>query len=150
MRRYHLSKKKIKDIKNKIAMDIWVDGKFEMVEDDINLVLVDGTPAYFEREGIYYPTVLLLLNREYDENYVIVDMGAVKHVLNGANIFAAGIVDADRNIKEGDCVVIRDIKYRKPLAIGIAKMDGETMVQEKSGIAVESLHYYGDKIVNYS
>jgi len=150
MRRYHLSKKKTKEIKSKLAINVWIDGKVEMIDDDVNLVLIDGMPAYFEREGVYYPTVLLLLNNNYNENYVIVDMGAVKHVLNGANVFAAGIVDADRKIKEGDCVVVRDIKYRKPLAIGIAKMNGETMVQEKSGIAVESLHYYGDKIVNYS
>ncbi len=147
MRRYHLSKKKIKEIKNKLALDIWIDGPVEMVEDDFKIVLINGIPSFFEKDGVYYPTVILLLNTNFEKNYVIVDMGAVKHVLNGANIFAAGIVDADRTIGPGDCTIIRDEKYKKPLAVGIAKMSGDEMISSKKGVAVESIHHYGDKIM---
>ncbi len=131
-------------------MDIWVDGNFEIVEDEFNVILVDGLPAFFEYEGKYYPTVALLLNMEYEKNYVTVDMGAVKHVLNGANIFSAGIVDADENINEGDAVYVQDEKYKKPLAVGIAQMSGVKMKASNKGIAVKSIHHYGDKIMNYS
>ncbi len=150
MRRYHLSKKKIKEIKRNLAMDIWLDGNFEIIEDEMDIVLVGGIPAFFKHEGKYYPTVILLLNSEYEKNYVTVDMGAVKHVLNGANVFAAGIVDADSEIKEGDAVYVRDEKYKKPLAVGIAEMSGEEMISSNKGIAVKSIHYYGDKITSYS
>ncbi len=146
MRRYFLSKKKIKEIKKKLAMQLWEDGKYEVIENDITLILRDGEPAYFLHEDKYYPTIHLLLRKAPEEHFVTVDMGAVKYVLNGANIFAAGIVDADPEIKQGDCVYIRDEKYGKPLAIGIAMMSGEEMKNSKKGLAVKNLHYYGDKI----
>ncbi len=146
MKRYHLSKKKIKEIRKTLAMDLWVEGKYEIVEDDFDIILVDGIPSYFLWENKYYPTVLLLLQNPPKGKYVTVDMGAVKHVLNGANIFAAGIVEADEGIRAGDAVYIRDEKYKKPLAVGIALMDGNTMVSEKKGLAVKNIHHYGDKI----
>ncbi len=151
MRRYHLSKKRIKEIRRNLAMDVWVDGTFEIIEDeDLEIVLIDGSPVFFLHGGKYYPTVILLLNRTPQDKYVTVDMGAVKHVLNGANIFSAGIVDADEGIAKGDCVYVRDVKYLKPLAVGIAEMNGKDMVREKKGLAVKSLHHYGDKIFDYS
>ncbi len=110
------------------------------------MVLVNRKPAFFYYEGRYYPTVNVLLERAPDTRFVTVDMGAVKHVLNGANIFAAGIVDADVSISSGDGVYVRDEKYGKPLAVGIALMSGEEMVREKKGAAVKNIHYYGDKI----
>ncbi len=146
MKRYHLSKKKIKEIRKNLAMEIWMDGKYEIVENEHEVILLDGTPAYFLFEGFWYPTVLLLLHNTPQKRYVTVDMGAVKHVLNGATIFAAGIVDADPGIQEGDAVYIRDEKYKKPLAVGIALMDGNKMMKEKKGPAVKNIHYYGDKI----
>ncbi len=149
MRRYHLSKKKIKEIKKNLKMNVWVEGNYEIIEDEFTIILVDGVPAYFYHDGAYYPTVILLLNIELNSNYVTVDMGAVKHVLNGAKVFAAGIVEADFNIKEGDAVYVRDEKYHKPLAVGIALMSGEDMVKSKSGTAVMTIHYYGDQISKY-
>ncbi len=147
MRRYHLSKKKIREIKNNLAKDIWPEGEnIEIVEGEHILILFDGVPMLFQHDGRYFPTVFLLLQITPDKWYVTVDMGAVKHVLNGADVFAAGIVDADPNITIGDCVYVRDEKYKKPLAVGIALMDGEKMVSEKRGKAVKNIHYYGDRI----
>ncbi len=128
-------------------MDIWPEGEdVEIVEDDLALILFDGVPMFFRYEGRYFPTVLLLLQAVPDRKYVTVDMGAVKHVLKGADVFAAGIVDADPDINEGDCVYVRDEKYRKPLAVGVALMDGKKMVSEKRGKAIRNIHHYGDKI----
>ncbi len=146
MKRYHLRKKKVKEIKSKLALPVWIEGTYELLEDEIQIVLVNGVPAYFFYEGLYFPTVRLLLEKPVEKRYVTVDMGAVKYVLNGANVFAAGIVDADESIKENDPVYVRDEKYKKTLAVGIALMDGETMVREKKGAAVKNIHHYGDKI----
>ena len=131
-------------------MDIWIDGNYEIVNSEYTVILVNGFPAYFLHEGKYYPTVILLLNVKHEKNYVIVDMGAVKHILNGANVFAAGIVNADPDIKIGEAVYVCDVKYKKPLAVGIAMMPGNLMPRERDGVAVTNLHYYGDKIATYS
>ncbi len=131
-------------------MNVWIEGKVEILEDEVSVILIDGIPSFFEYEGLYYPTVLLLLHNTPASKYVTVDMGAVKHVLNGANVFAAGIVDADAEISPGSGVYVRDEKYHKPIAVGIALMNGADMVNSKSGAAVKTLHYYGDVITNYS
>ena len=151
MRRYHLSKKRIKVLKNRLSFDFWIGDieksvKLEIVENEHVVILANDEPSYFLYNGFYYPTVYLLLKYPSDRNYVTVDMGAVKHVLNGANVFSPGIVDCDKNIKTGDCIYIRDEKYKKAIAIGIAEMNCEEMLKRKSGIAVKNIHYYGDKI----
>ncbi len=151
MRRYYLSKKRIKGLRNKLCsnfLTIYLEKsvKLEVVEDDYEVILADDIPSYFLYKGMYYPTVYLLLKYPQDRGYVTVDMGAVKHVLNGANVFSPGIVDCDKNIKTGDCVYIRDEKYKKAIAVGIAEMKCEEMLGKKSGIAIKNLHYYGDKI----
>ena len=146
MRRYHLSKKKIKEIRKSLAFPLWKDGAYEIFENDIVLILRDGKPAYFLWEGRYYPTVYFLLEETPSNYFVTVDMGAVRHVLNGANIFAAGVVDADPKIEENSVVYVRDEKYLKPLAVGIALISGKEMIYSKEGMAVKILHYYGDKI----
>ncbi len=128
-------------------MDIWPEGeKIEVVENKYIIVLFDNIPMLFEYKNHYCPTVLFLLQNTPEKFFVTVDMGAVKHVLNGADIFAAGIVDADPEIKENDCVYVRDEKYSKPLAVGIALLNGEDMINARRGKAIKNIHYYGDEI----
>ena len=73
-------------------------------------------------------------------------MGAVAYVYNGADVMAPGIVDADAGIRTGDFVWVRDEKNGRPLAVGRALMDGTTMVTERRGKAVESIHHVGDDL----
>ena len=87
-----------------------------------------------------------LLKYKPEKKYVTVDKGAVKFVCNGADIMAPGVVDADSSVKKNDLVWVRDEKYKKALAVGIALMDAEEMVKGKKGKAVLSIHYIGDKI----
>ena len=58
------------------------------------------------------------------KKYITVDMGAVRFVVNGADIMAPGIVDVDSDIEEGDLVWMRDVNNNKPLAVGIALAAG--------------------------
>jgi len=83
------------------------------------------------------------------EKFVVVDMGAIKFITSGADVMAPGIVDADRNIVENDQVWICDEKHHKPLAVGIAIMNGEQMITEEKGKAVKTIHHVGDQIWNF-
>ena len=92
------------------------------------------------------PTVRGLLAFPAERRFVTVDMGAVPFVYNGADVMAPGIVQADPAIRAGDFVWVRDEKNRRPLAVGRALMDGPTMVREKRGKAVETVHHVGDDL----
>ncbi|WP_342626847.1 PUA domain-containing protein [Methanosalsum zhilinae] len=82
-----------------------------------------------------------------DTHTVIVDKGAIPHIINGADVMCPGIVNADENIGEGDYVIIKEESHRKPLAIGYALIPGSSM-RAGSGKAIKTIHYVGDDLWN--
>ena len=76
---------------------------------------------------------------------VTVDMGAVRFVCNGAKVTRPGITSFD-SFKKGDIVVIKDEVHGKPLAVGIALIDGDKAAAEQKGYVIQTLHYISDKI----
>lgn len=129
----------IKELKN---------SKFETANiDNFNVILVNGKVLLFSIDGEYFPTVRGVLELELAKYVVIVDAGAVRFVVNGADIMCPGIVSADPDIMKGDLVIIKEETHGKPLAIGRALISGEAMTAD-SGKAIKSLHYVGDKLWN--
>lgn len=114
--------------------------------EDTRFIFVDGQAVlmYFEDKLCLTLKGIGLFNPK--NRFVIVDMGAVKFVTNGADVMAPGIIDADKNIKENDFVWICDERNKKPLAVGFATLSGEDMINEDSGKAVRVIHYVGDKL----
>ncbi len=92
------------------------------------------------------PTVRGLLRAPASRRYVTVDMGAVPHIYNGADVMAPGIVEADPAIEPGQLVWVRDEANRQPLAVGEALASGVAMAAGAEGKAVRTLHHVGDWI----
>lgn len=149
-KRYFLQKKKLKKILNELgsySVLIPAKSKVEMLEADPNdIILVDGNPVIMLIDNKPFPTLKGALTLDLSFKYVVVDMGAVKFMANGADVMSPGIVDADPEIKEGDTVVIIDETHRKPLAIGISVISGSEMIENDKGKAAKTIHYIGDKI----
>lgn len=118
----------------------------ELVEVDFyKIFLINGKPTLFMVEQNLYPT-LLFEEAISSMPKVVVDMGAVPHVCNGANVMAPGIVQFEGKFKKGDLVVVVDEKYRKPLALGEALYDDNVAGEVKRGAVVKNVHYIGDKV----
>ncbi len=149
--RHHLRSDEIKRIRESVADSLGVDvegdafERVEFVDDDTDLVLVDGEPlvVYFDDE----PILTVRGANEYppERNVVTVDAGAVSFVSDGADVMRPGIVDADESISAGDLVVIAEETHGKVLAVGRALEDGADLVGD-SGKVVESLHHVGDDL----
>lgn len=75
---------------------------------------------------------------------VIVDMGAVPHVCNGADIMAPGIVRIDGEFREGDYAAVLDERHCKAIAIVKALLNSENAKSLKHGKIFKNLHYVGD------
>ncbi|MBZ9570532.1 RNA-binding protein [Methanobrevibacter sp. TMH8] len=150
--RYHLKKKKLKELKRDLGeySDLISNkSSVEFLEVDPNpFVLVDGKPAVIIINEKPFPTLKAALENDIGGKKVTVDMGAVKFVTNGADIMSPGIVASDKDVKSDDVVVVVEETHKKPLAIGIALISGEKMVENDSGKAIENIHHIGDDIWN--
>jgi len=107
------------------------------------LYIFDNKIEFIEDPDGRYPT----LNGTYLDVLprVIVDMGAVRFICNGADIMAPGIVEVDEFPADA-FVVVRDARHGKALAVGKAYKSSSEIIETKKGKAVKNLHYIGDKL----
>ncbi|BAD86311.1 tRNA/rRNA cytosine-C5-methylase, NOL1/NOP2/Sun family, containing RNA-binding PUA domain [Thermococcus kodakarensis KOD1] len=86
---------------------------------------------YFEREGPNF-------DDDYDPGLkkVVANKFASESVYQGAMLYAPGVLKADKGIKPGDEVEIRDPRGLL-VGIGIARMSGKEMITATRGLAVE-------------
>lgn len=119
----------------------------ELSVEDTSVFFADGKPWILRTKGILIPSlkfdaILATLPK------IIVDMGAVPHVANGAPIMRPGIRQLEGHFSKGDLVAILDEKHRKTLALGVAGMDSETMQSVTKGRVIDNIHYVGDLVWN--
>lgn len=157
-RRYTLKSKESKQIltqaseKLKFNLESMFGSKaaVEVVEGDFgDLLLFDGKPVLFRAGGAVLPTLSAaeIITRLPK---AVVDMGAVRFVCNGADVMAPGIVRYEGAFCKGDLVVVVDVTYGKPLALGEALVSSEEAKASKQGPIVKSKHYVSDKIWNFA
>ena len=151
----NLHQLKRKDIKrlNQDLSDQFGESFFEDITqvqigkmEDRELIFIERKAWFFKEGNQLFFTIPGLLLLRPSQGKVVVDMGAVKFVTNGADVMAPGIVDADPMIEPDQQVWICDEQHKKPLAVGVALMTGEDMVEKTSGKAVRLIHYVGDRL----
>jgi PUA domain protein len=124
----------------------FINRKLEYVEtNDVSFIFVDGEPLLFKIEGKIFPTIKGALKLNPKRRLVVVDPGAVKFLINGADVMGPGVLDADPDIKEKDLVIIAEKAHGKAVAIGRALVSGKEMIGRK-GKVVKSIHYVGDEL----
>lgn len=154
-KRKRLREKDIKALNDEVSGRIgfaldWEKRTIDSAEGpDMEAIFVDGEVQAIIMDGKTMMTVRGLLRTPATKGYVTVDMGAVPFVTKGADIMGPGIVEADRDIQVGDLVWVRDMKFKKPLAIGEALITGPEMEAKRPGKAIRSIHFVGDRLWKY-
>jgi predicted RNA-binding protein (TIGR00451 family) len=113
--------------------------------DDSTIVFVDGRSLILRTQGLLLPSL------RFDELIdtlprVIVDMGAVAHLVNGADIMRPGVREIKGAFVKGGVTVIVDEKFGKAIALGIADMDSGVMQSVIKGKVISNVHYVGDEM----
>jgi len=153
-RRHALKSKDTKEILSKVSERLKIDLEtimghkltVEIVEADAaEVILIDGKPLLFKIGDTVFPTLLF---KEFLEHVpkIVVDMGAVPYVCKGADVMAPGVVRVEGEFRKGDIVVVVDMKYGKPLALGESMDDSEIVKSAKKGSVVKNFHFVSDKI----
>lgn len=120
-----------------------------ILEDGTILYFINGELIFIQREGRTFPFLRAILKNLVSLPKVVVDMGAIPHIIKGADIMFPGIVSFDSGIKNDDFLVIVDEKHDKPLAIGLALVNAMEFSREKKGKAVKNVHFVGDKLWDF-
>ncbi|MDI6855655.1 MAG: RNA-binding protein [Candidatus Thermoplasmatota archaeon] len=112
----------------------------------MSVFIIENEILAFCWNGEPFLTIKGILKYKPEKRYVTVDAGAIKAISRGADVMAPGIVDLDKEISKGDLVWVRDITYKKPLAVGVALITGEEILSSKKGKAIEVKHRIGNKL----
>jgi len=120
-------------------------------QNHINLILVNSEIIFFnEREGPYYPTLRILHKYPDILPHVQVDKGAIKFVLQGANIMCKGLTSPgarmDVDLPADSIVAVMAEGKKHAAAIGVTKMSTNDIRTINSDIGVNNIHYLGDSL----
>jgi PUA-domain protein len=154
--RKQLSKKEIKElivvIEDKFGIKNIMTKKDNVAKED-QFIKINNKISFFYNKETLIPTLKLILelNEKNELNntnikIITVDKGAIKFVVNGADIMRPGITKIDDGFEKDDFLVIIDENHNKPLAIGIALLNSEDMKTANSGKVITNIHYVGDEI----
>ena len=147
----HLKDKETKQILKEFAQRYPTSESFiRSVNDVQEQVVGKGSVFFLNGRALFLRTESgLLPSLKFDELLsslpkIIVDMGAVAHVANGAHVMRPGIKVIPNDFRKGDLVLIVDEKFGKNIALGIADIDSDTMKSANKGRMIETVHYVGD------
>lgn len=133
-----MSMKKPKTLRIIELDDGSIDDNSILVSDYDNIILV-------VKDGVILPFLNMQLLGSLPS--VTVDMGAVKHICNGASVMRPGIVSMDK-FERGSIVVVKDERYGKYIAVGIATVSSDDAMSMSKGVIIDNKHYIGDRFWN--
>ncbi|MFX1369198.1 MAG: PUA domain-containing protein [Promethearchaeota archaeon] len=117
-----------------------------LLDDGTTVLILEGSIIFFELDGRMVPTLHAILDGLIQIPSITVDMGAVKFVVNGADIMRPGVTKIDDGIMEGSIVAIVDERHGKALAVGVSKMSSDEMRAATHGKVAFSKHYVNDAL----
>ena len=156
-RRYFLKAKDAKALLEKASEKLKINleqifkakANVELIQTEFaEIYLINNKPSLVKIGENIFPT--LVFNEFLASSpKVVINMGAVPHVCNGANVMAPGIIRFEGEFREGDFVLVVDEKHGKPIAVGEIIYDTDTAKNVTHGIVVRNVHFVGDKIWNF-
>ncbi len=122
----------------------------EIVEaQNTKIFIIDRKPLLAKANDELFP--MLVFDRLFPFlPKIVVDMGAVPHVCNGADVMAPGVIRIEGDFNKNDFLLITDERHRKPLAIGVALFNSQATKNLQHGKIVKTIHYVGDRLWNAS
>ncbi|HLC88885.1 MAG TPA: DUF1947 domain-containing protein [Candidatus Nanoarchaeia archaeon] len=144
MKKTRLKSKEANRLLSKYKLDLNKTDQVEFWEDDHQkLLAINKVPAFFYYGDRPVPTLKYLQAKSLLKK-VAIDMGAIKFIVNGADIMRPGIVEIEPEIEKDEFIAIVDVNHKKPLAVGMALVGSDEMQKLASGKVIKNIHYVGD------
>lgn len=116
----------------------------EVLVDDGKLFLMNDKPFAVSKGSSLFPS---LVNEEALKTlpWIVVDMGAIPHICNGADIMRPGIREIHGEFEKGAVLLVKDTRFGKPIGICVAEASSESIRAMRKGKAAQNVHYVGDR-----
>ncbi len=159
IKKRHLLKRKqqkaeLEKIEDAMGTEINIDDKTQLetgvLDDGTQVLLYENEILFFAKENRFYPTLHALLKGMVTVPKVTVDMGAIRFVVNGADIMRPGVTEVEASVRKDGIVAVVDQNHGKPLAVGIATMDADEMRDATKGKVVLSIHHVNDHLWDFT
>ena len=113
-------------------------------EEGARFLIIDETFTFVTVEGEYIPFIgsQPLLSMFPSAR---VDEGALKFLVNGADVMRPGVISHDEWGKAGRIVIVRDQPKGRGIAVGRAMLDSKEMAEKTKGACIKNLHHVGDR-----
>lgn len=113
----------------------------------------DAMPLFFQlRDQPYMPTLRTLHKYPFLLPILRVDRGAIKHVINGADVMVPGLRSEraviESEVERGAAVAVFAESKEHAIAVGVCKMSTAQMRTNDKGVAVEATHAVSDGLWN--
>jgi PUA domain protein len=133
-----------------IRVDIGTQLETGILDDDTRVLIYKNEILFFEKDKRFFPTLHALLKDMVSIPKISVDMGAIRFVVNGADIMRPGVTQIEDEVRKDAAVAIVDETHGKPLAVGVATLDALEMRAATSGKVVLSVHYVNDHLWDFT
>jgi len=154
VRRHFLKDREATQLLNAFSNKLKIDVKqllgskqsLESIETPTGTIFsIDKKPLIAIINGELVPTLLFEEALRFLPK-IIINMGAVPHICNGADVMAPGVVRIEKDFDTDDYVVVTDERYNKPIAITTSLIDSKKARDKKQGKIAKNIHYVGDKL----
>ena len=144
-----LSKKRYKEILSKLS-EFGIQTSLQKSKNiksisfkEGDLILVEDHPSIVYVQDLYIPFIGAL-NKFEGYKKVYVDKGAVRYLINGADIMRPGIVYWEP-FNESNIIVAYVEEYNTPLVIGKSLISSKKLDDVKKGKVILNLHHVKDR-----
>jgi len=77
-----------------------------------------------------------------------VDEGAIRFLLNGADVMRPGVKSYDQWGGSNRIVVVKEEKKGRAIAVGLSMLQSESMAEVSKGTCLKNVHHVGDEYWN--
>ena len=155
-KRHAIKKSQLTTLMKKLTESIGEEAKLytaPMIEiaetaSKFNIYIIDKKPLVIEMETWAFPTLRGAVLRPFTGRRIVVDMGAIPYVINGADVMRPGIVSVTDDVRAGLPALVVDESHDKPLAVVLPLYDAAGILALEKGKAAKNIHYIGDELWN--
>ncbi|MEM0060595.1 MAG: DUF1947 domain-containing protein [Fervidicoccaceae archaeon] len=153
MKRHFLSKKDREQLllllEKKLKISSLPESVEVMEDEETKCYIFNGTPAICILDNEPIPLLKWLLKSSGQKPSIpriVVNMGAVKPIANGADLMAPGIVKIEGSFPKGSIVLVVEEEKGIPIAVMRSLLSSEEVSSMKKGKVAENIHHIGDKL----